>query len=69
MIKRSNSLGFRGAATALPIPGGLVIIYRGTSHRDQIRKTLSHGHFRLANWNANRLTQMVPIGTLVDVVE
>jgi lipoprotein-anchoring transpeptidase ErfK/SrfK len=61
-------LSFRGAATALPIPGGLVIIYRGTSHRDQIRKTLSHGCFRLANWNANRLAQMVRVCAPVEVV-
>jgi lipoprotein-anchoring transpeptidase ErfK/SrfK len=52
----------------LPIPGGLVIIYRGTSHRDQIRKTLSHGCFRLANWNANRLAQMVRVCAPVEVV-
>jgi lipoprotein-anchoring transpeptidase ErfK/SrfK len=41
----------------------------GTPHPDQIGKTFSHGCFRLANWNANRLAQMVPIGTAVDVVE
>jgi len=29
----------------------------------------SHGCFRLANWDANRLAQMVQIGTPVDVVE
>jgi lipoprotein-anchoring transpeptidase ErfK/SrfK len=41
----------------------------GTPHPDQIGKTFSHGCFRLANWNANRLSQMVQIGTPVDVVE
>jgi len=41
----------------------------GTPHPDQIGKTFSHGCFRLANWNANRLAQMVQIGTPVDVVE
>jgi len=41
----------------------------GTPHPDQIGKTFSHGCFRLANWNANRLAQMVPISTAVEVVE
>jgi lipoprotein-anchoring transpeptidase ErfK/SrfK len=41
----------------------------GTPHPDQIGKTFSHGCFRLANWNANRLAQMVIIGTPVEVVE
>lgn len=41
----------------------------GTPHPDQIGKTFSHGCFRLANWNANRLAQMVVIGTPVEVVE
>jgi lipoprotein-anchoring transpeptidase ErfK/SrfK len=41
----------------------------GTPHPDQIGKTFSHGCFRLANWNANRLAQMLQIGTLVEVAE
>jgi lipoprotein-anchoring transpeptidase ErfK/SrfK len=41
----------------------------GTPHPDQIGKTFSHGCFRLANWNATRLAQMVVIGTPVEVVE
>jgi lipoprotein-anchoring transpeptidase ErfK/SrfK len=41
----------------------------GTPHPDQIGKTFSHGCFRLANWNAARLAQMVIIGTPVEVVE
>ena len=41
----------------------------GTPHPEQIGKTFSHGCFRLANWNATRLAQMVIIGTPVDVVE
>jgi lipoprotein-anchoring transpeptidase ErfK/SrfK len=41
----------------------------GTPHPDQIGKTFSHGCFRLANWNATRLAQMVQIGTPVEVVE
>lgn len=39
----------------------------GTPHPDQIGKTFSHGCFRLANWNATRLAQMVTTGTLVEV--
>jgi lipoprotein-anchoring transpeptidase ErfK/SrfK len=41
----------------------------GTPHPEQIGKTFSHGCFRLANWNAARLAQMVVIGTPVEVVE
>ena len=41
----------------------------GTPHPEQIGKTFSHGCFRLANWNAYRLAQMVTIGTPVEVVE
>jgi lipoprotein-anchoring transpeptidase ErfK/SrfK len=41
----------------------------GTPHPDQIGKTFSHGCFRLANWNATRLAQMVVIGMPVEVVE
>ena len=41
----------------------------GTPHPEQIGKTFSHGCFRLANWNANRLAQMVTSGTPVEVVE
>jgi lipoprotein-anchoring transpeptidase ErfK/SrfK len=41
----------------------------GTPHPDQIGKTFSHGCFRLANWNATRLAQMVQVGTPVEVVE
>lgn len=41
----------------------------GTPHPEQIGKTFSHGCFRLANWNAYRLAQMVSIGTPVEVVE
>jgi lipoprotein-anchoring transpeptidase ErfK/SrfK len=40
----------------------------GTPHPDQIGKTFSHGCFRLANWNATRLVQMVIIGTPVEIV-
>ena len=41
----------------------------GTPHPEQIGKTFSHGCFRLANWNATHLAQMVVIGTPVEVVE
>lgn len=41
----------------------------GTPHPEQIGKTFSHGCFRMANWNAYRLAQMVSIGTPVEVVE
>lgn len=41
----------------------------GTPHPEQVGKTFSHGCFRLANWNAVRLAQMVVIGTPVEVVE
>ena len=41
----------------------------GTPHPELIGKTFSHGCFRLANWNAYRLAQMVSIGTPVEVVE
>lgn len=39
----------------------------GTPHPEDIGKTESHGCFRLANWNATRLAQMVEIGTPVEV--
>ena len=41
----------------------------GTPHPEQIGKTFSHGCFRLANWNAERLAQLVTLGTPVEVVE
>lgn len=41
----------------------------GTPHPEQIGKTFSHGCFRLANWNAYRLAQMVSVGMVVEVVE
>jgi peptidoglycan hydrolase-like protein with peptidoglycan-binding domain len=40
----------------------------GTPHPEDIGKTESHGCFRLANWNAERLARMVEIGTPVEVV-
>ena len=40
----------------------------GTPHPEQIGRTESHGCFRLANWNAERLAHMVVLGTPVEVV-
>jgi lipoprotein-anchoring transpeptidase ErfK/SrfK len=39
----------------------------GTPHPEQIGKTESHGCFRLANWNAERLLRLVSIGLPVEV--
>lgn len=39
----------------------------GTPHPEDIGRTESHGCFRLANWNAERLARMVEIGTPVEV--
>jgi lipoprotein-anchoring transpeptidase ErfK/SrfK len=39
----------------------------GTPHPEDIGKTESHGCFRLANWNARRLLNMVTAGTPVRV--
>ena len=40
----------------------------GTPHPEEIGRTESHGCFRLANWNAERLARMIEIGTPVEVV-
>jgi peptidoglycan hydrolase-like protein with peptidoglycan-binding domain len=40
----------------------------GTPLPEDIGKTESHGCFRLANWNAERLARMVEIGTPVEVL-
>jgi len=40
----------------------------GTPHPEDIGKTESHGCFRLANWNAERLARMVEAGTPVEVI-
>ncbi len=39
----------------------------GTPHPEAVGRTESHGCFRLANWNASHLLQLVRIGTPVDV--
>lgn len=41
----------------------------GTPFPEDIGKTESHGCFRLANWNARKASEMVPIGTPVIVRE
>jgi lipoprotein-anchoring transpeptidase ErfK/SrfK len=40
----------------------------GTPDPEAISRTQSHGCFRLANWNANKVLDMVHVGTPVDVV-
>ena len=39
----------------------------GTPKPEDIGKTESHGCFRLANWNAERLAKMISVGTPVFV--
>ena len=39
----------------------------GTPEPENISRTQSHGCFRLANWNADKVLQMVHVGTPVDV--
>ena len=41
----------------------------GTPYPEEIGRTESHGCFRLANWNAERLARMIETGTPVEVVE
>ena len=41
----------------------------GAPHPEDIGKTESHGCFRLANWNAQKLLRMLDIGTPVTVEE
>ena len=39
----------------------------GTPEPENISRTQSHGCFRLANWNAEKVLKMVRVGTPVDV--
>jgi len=39
----------------------------GTPSPEQVGRTESHGCFRLANWNADHLRQMISVGTTVNV--
>jgi lipoprotein-anchoring transpeptidase ErfK/SrfK len=41
----------------------------GTPEPENVARTMSHGCFRLANWNAEALAGLVRVGTPVDVVE
>jgi len=41
----------------------------GTPEPADISRTGSSGCFRLANWNARKMLQMVDVGTLVEVIE
>jgi peptidoglycan hydrolase-like protein with peptidoglycan-binding domain len=40
----------------------------GTPHPEDVGRTESHGCFRLANWNAERLARMIEAGTPVEVI-
>jgi len=39
----------------------------GTPHPEDVGRTESHGCFRLANWDAEHLADLVSVGTLVVV--
>jgi lipoprotein-anchoring transpeptidase ErfK/SrfK len=55
-----NPVGLAWVGLSLPGYG-----MHGTPHPEQIGKTGSHGCFRLTNWNAIRLANMVSVGTPV----
>jgi len=52
------------AWVGLSLPGYGI---HGTPEPENISRTQSHGCFRLANWNAEKVLKMVKIGTPVDV--
>jgi lipoprotein-anchoring transpeptidase ErfK/SrfK len=52
------------AWVGLSLPGYGI---HGTPEPENISRTQSHGCFRLANWNAEKVLKMVRIGTVVDV--
>jgi lipoprotein-anchoring transpeptidase ErfK/SrfK len=58
----NNPVGTAWIGLSLPGYG-----MHGTPHPQDIGRTESHGCFRLANWNARRLAQMVEIGMPVEV--
>ena len=58
----NNPVGTAWISLSLPGYG-----IHGTPHPEQIGKTESHGCFRLANWNAERLLKMVEVGTPVTI--
>jgi lipoprotein-anchoring transpeptidase ErfK/SrfK len=55
-----NPVGLAWVGLSLPGYG-----MHGTPHPEQIGKTGSHGCFRLTNWDAVRLANMVSVGTVV----
>ncbi len=59
-----NPVGTTWVGLSLPGYG-----IHGTPDPEAISRTQSHGCFRLANWNAEKVLKMVRVGTPVDVVE
>jgi lipoprotein-anchoring transpeptidase ErfK/SrfK len=39
----------------------------GTPHPEEVGRTESHGCFRLSNWDAEYLSQLVAVGTPVNI--
>ncbi|OQW96382.1 MAG: hypothetical protein BWK77_04985 [Verrucomicrobia bacterium A1] len=60
----NNPVGVAWVSLSLPGYG-----IHGTPHPEDIGKTESHGCFRLANWNAEKLLKMISIGLPVRVEE
>ncbi len=59
-----NPVGTTWVGLSLPGYG-----IHGTPEPENISRTQSHGCFRLANWNAEKVLKMVRVGTPVEVVE
>ena len=59
-----NPVGTTWVGLSLPGYG-----IHGTPEPENISRTQSHGCFRLANWNAEKVLKMVKVGTPVDVEE
>jgi len=57
-----NPVGTTWVGLSLPGYG-----IHGTPEPENISRTQSHGCFRLANWNAEKVLKMVKVGTPVDV--
>jgi len=57
-----NPVGTAWVGLSLPGYG-----MHGTPEPENISRTQSHGCFRLANWNANKVLRMVRVGTPVEV--
>ena len=57
-----NPVGMAWIGLSLPGYG-----IHGTPEPENISRTQSHGCFRLANWNAEKVLKMVKVGTPVDV--